>query len=135
MGKACLLGIDGIDYKLRAQRGMMARNIVIGAKIKSDKHNRARELRQNMTPGEKVLWDHLRTKKFKGFHFRRQQVIDGYIADFYCHAAGLVIEVDGLIHDSQKEYDAERDQALLAHGLRVLRVSEDVVISNIDSIL
>ena len=78
------------------------------------KHNKslqesARQLRQEMTPAEAILWKHLRTDQLGGLHFRRQQVLDGYIVDFYCHAAQLVIEVDGEVHASQHEYDAERD--------------------------
>jgi very-short-patch-repair endonuclease len=113
----------------------MARNIVIGAKIRSEKRIRARELRRNMTPGEKVLWSHLRTNKFKGFHFRRQQIIDGYIIDFYCHAAALIIEVDGPVHDKQKDYDSERDQNLLARGFCILRISENEVMMDVDTVL
>ncbi|MCC6986377.1 MAG: DUF559 domain-containing protein [Anaerolineales bacterium] len=54
-----------------------------------------------------------------GVHFRRQQVIQGFIVDFYCHRAGLVVEVDGDIHDLQKEEDERREKAVsgLCHGL------------------
>ena len=51
-----------------------------------------------MTPAEKILWQELRANKL-GVHFRRQQAIAGFIVDFYCHKAGLVVEVDGDIHD------------------------------------
>ena len=57
----------------------------------------SKELRRKMTPYEKVLWQRLRTKKIVGFKFRRQHPIKFYIADFYCHEARLVIEVDGPI--------------------------------------
>lgn len=113
----------------------MARNIVIGSRTQPEKIIRARELRRNMTPGEKILWERLRTNQFHGFHFRRQQIIDGFIADFYCHSAGLVIEIDGPIHASQKEYDSELDQVFLNRGLRVLRITEDEVILNINEAL
>jgi len=69
------------------------RNIVIGQNITSAKLQRAKELRHQMTPEEKILWQHLRANPLNGFHFRRQQIIDGFIADFYCHAAALVIEL------------------------------------------
>lgn len=62
-----------------------------------------------------------------GRHFRRQQVIDGFIVDVYCHAARLVIEVDGIVHDQQGAYDAVRDQMLAACALRILRVTNDDV--------
>ena len=51
-----------------------------------------------MTPWERKLWFHLRTNRLGGFHFRRQQIIDGVIVDFYCHALRLVEEVDGSGH-------------------------------------
>jgi very-short-patch-repair endonuclease len=62
--------------------------------------------------GRKNSWQHLRANQLNGLHFRRQQIIDGFIADFYCHVARLVIEVDGEIHQQQAEYDAERDRVL-----------------------
>ena len=67
-----------------------------------------------MTPAEKILWEELRANK-PGVHFRRQQIIAGFIVDFYCHKAALVIEVDGDIHDLQKEED-ERWEKVLSHG-------------------
>ena len=51
----------------------------------------------HMTPEEKILWGCLRGNKLNGLHFRRQQVIAGYIVDFYCHSVRLVIEIDGKI--------------------------------------
>ncbi|WP_292738042.1 DUF559 domain-containing protein [Nostoc sp. JL31] len=75
------------------------RNIVIGYKADLVKVQRAKELRQQMTPEEKILWQHLRANRLNGLHFRRQQIINGFIADFYCHSTALVIEVDGKIHE------------------------------------
>ncbi len=102
---------------------MPIKNIVIGQKITSEKRQRAKELRQNMTPEEMLLWHELRTNKLAGWHFRRQQVIDGFIVDFYCHAASLIVEVDGGIHETQKAQDAERDAHLISRGFRILRVT------------
>ena len=111
------------------------RNIVIGQKIKSDKLERAKELRRQMTPAEKILWEHLRANRLHGLHFRRQQIIDGFIVDFYCHAASLVIEIDGKIHEQQIEYDLERDKFLTARGLRLLRIKNEEVTDKIDQVL
>jgi very-short-patch-repair endonuclease len=61
----------------------------------------ARALRKEMTPAEQTLWSELRGNQLHGAKFRRQQVIAGYIADFYCHAARLVIELDGPVHQHQ----------------------------------
>jgi very-short-patch-repair endonuclease len=110
-------------------------NIVIGQKVTPVKVQRAKELRREMTQEEKILWQHLRANQLNGLHFRRQQIIDGFIADFYCHAARLVIEVDGEIHQKQAEYDTERDRILLARGLRLLRIRNEEVRQNLDKVL
>ena len=110
-------------------------NIVIGQKVTPVKIQRAKELRRQMTQEEKILWQHLRANQLNGLHFRRQQIIDGFITDFYCHAARLVIEVDGEIHQQQAEYDAERDRILLARGLRLLRIRNEQVRQNLDKVL
>ncbi len=114
---------------------MPARNIVIGQRVDATKLERAKEFRQSMTPEEKVLWQHLRGNRLSGFHFRRQQVIDGFIVDFYCHAAGLVVEVDGDIHDQQVAYDSERDRVLSARGLRILRIRNEQVRQGLPGVL
>ena len=110
-------------------------NIVQGRRIASDKLARAKELRRHMTAAEKILWQHLRANRLNGLHFRRQQVIDGFIVDFYCHAAQLVIEVDGEIHQQQLEYDQARDRVLTAGGLSVLRIWNDEVMRDLDRVL
>jgi len=57
--------------------------------------------------------------------FRRQQVIDGFVADFYCESAGLVVELDGSAHDGRADYDAARDSIIATRGLRILRIAND----------
>ena len=69
-----------------------------------------------------------------GFHFRRQCVIRGFVADFYCHEAHLVIEVDGPVHDTQGEHDRERDNIMMACGLTVLRFTNAEVQEAIESV-
>lgn len=96
---------------------------------------RAKELRREPTPEEKILWFQLRTNKLNGLHFRRQQIIDGYLADFYCHAHALIVEVDGGIHETQVEYDAERDAHLSSRGFRILRVTNEEVNQNLALVL
>ena len=96
---------------------MPIKNIVTSQKVTKEKLHRAKELRREMTPAEKILWEELRANKL-GVHFRRQQVIAGFIVDFYCHKSALVVEVDGDIHDLQQEEDARREKALSALGLR-----------------
>jgi len=87
-----------------------------------------------MTPAEKVLWNELRGNKL-GVHFRRQQVIAGFIVDFYCHKIGLVIEVDGDIHNLQKEEDARREKVLKELGLRIIRFRNDEVENNLAGVI
>jgi very-short-patch-repair endonuclease len=99
------------------------------------KTQRARELRQQMTPAERTLWRHLRGHQLDGLHFRRQEVIRGFIVDFYCDRARLVVEVDGPIHHQQAGADQERDAILAAADLRVLRVTNDQVEHDIAGVL
>lgn len=95
----------------------------------------ARELRKNMTPAEQILWQHLRANRLDGLHFRRQQVIAGFIVDFYCNVARLVIEVDGPIHDDQKEMDAEREGILENLGFHIIRFTNVDVETDLVGIL
>jgi len=113
---------------------MPVKNIIPGQKVTKEKLERAKELRREMTPAEKLLWKEVRANKL-GVHFRRQQVIAGFIVDFYCHQAGLVIEVDGDIHDLQKEEDARREKALSELGLRVVRFGNDEVVRNVSAVV
>jgi very-short-patch-repair endonuclease len=108
---------------------------IITATHRTDKREEARRMRRAMTPAETVLWQHLRASRLDGFHFRRQQIIDGFIADFYCHAARSVVEVDGGIHIAAADYDRERDRILTARGLRVLRITNDEVHNDLPSCL
>jgi very-short-patch-repair endonuclease len=114
---------------------MPTKNIVIGQNVDASKVQRAKELRHEMTPAERLVWQRVRANRLNGFHFRRQQVIDGFIVDFYCHAAGLVVELDGGIHDRQADYDAQRDCILAARGLRVLRFENRECVENLEGVL
>jgi very-short-patch-repair endonuclease len=87
-------------------------------------------MRHNPTNAERALWGALRPAQHLGIKFRRQQIIDRFIVDFYCHEAAFVVEVDGDIHDTQQEYDEERDSILSAYGLSILRVTNDQVMCN-----
>jgi very-short-patch-repair endonuclease len=98
---------------------------------------KARSLRKRMTKAEKTLWVHLRRKTVNGKRFRRQHPIDQFIADFYCHEAKLVIEVDGGIHMSknQKERDEMRTFELQSKGINVIRFTNDEVLFDIDNVI
>ena len=114
---------------------MGKKNIVTGQKITQEKLKHAKELRQEMTLAELCLWNQVRANRLGGWHFRRQQIIDGFIVDFYCHKAGLVIEVDGPIHRKQKNEDAERDKVLSDRGLHILHFSNHIVMNNLTQVL
>jgi very-short-patch-repair endonuclease len=96
---------------------------------------RARELRRELPPAEKFLWKALRGNKL-GAHFRRQQIISGFIVDFYCQKASLVIELDGSIHElpEQLELEKEREQALIEIGLRIIRFENTDVTTNLPDV-
>jgi very-short-patch-repair endonuclease len=113
---------------------MSLKNIVTNQKVTKAKLERAKELRREMTPAEKLLWQEIRANKL-GVRFRRQQVIQGFIVDFYCHKAALVIEVDGDIHDLQQEEDARREKALSELGLRIVRFRNDEVVRELSAVV
>ena len=87
----------------------------------------AKNLRKNATPQEKRLWYGF-LSKYK-IRFQRQKAIGNYIADFYCHKAKLVIEIDGSQHytDKRSEMDGKRTAALEEDGLQVIRFSNKQV--------
>jgi very-short-patch-repair endonuclease len=91
------------------------------------KYGAAKRLRADATECERRLWSHLRAKQFAGLRFRRQQPIGPYIADFFCSAAKLIVELDGSQHgtDQNAVYDAARTAWLEARGYRVLRFSNE----------
>ncbi len=114
---------------------MPVKNIVRGQCVSFEMHERAKKLRREMTPAEKILWKEVRTNKLKRLHFRRQQIIHGYFADFYCHQHQLIVEVDGAIHEMQREYDVERDTSLVALGFRIIRFTNDEITENLQGVL
>ena len=91
----------------------------------------SKEHRKNQTKAEAVLWERLRDKRL-GCKFRRQHVIDSFIADFVCLEKKLIVEVDGDIHLSQKEYDAQRTLILNEIGFVVTRFTNEEVIHKTD---
>jgi very-short-patch-repair endonuclease len=85
--------------------------------------SRARYLRKNATDCERILWRHLRNRRFAEYKFRRQHPLDRYVLDFYCPAAKLAVELDGSRHDSQtrEKHDQSREEFLNEQGISVLR--------------
>jgi very-short-patch-repair endonuclease len=102
---------------------------------KPDKLWRARLFRQAPTSAEAMLWQGLRRRLVAGLKFRRQHVIAGYVADFYCPALRLVIEVDGDVHDAQRERDAQRTAHLGRLGVTVFRIPNARVFSDLAGVV
>lgn len=88
-----------------------------------------------MTTTEKILWSKLSNKQIDGLRFRKQHPIDRYIVDFYCYEIKLIIEIDGGIHDSQKEYDENRDHYLTANKYNILRFSDEEIKHSTNDVL
>ena len=86
---------------------------------------RARRERRRPTSTEAAVWKLLRARRFDGLKFRRQVPIGPYVADIFCPALKLVIELDGGVHRLRAEADADRDRWLTAQGLCVVRLSND----------
>ncbi len=97
----------------------------------------SRDLRNNMTDAEKLLWSRLQNKQILGLQFYRQKPLLNYIVDFYCPAANLVIECDGSQHftDNGLEADRIRDEALAQLGLKVFRLDNRQVMRQIDDVV
>jgi very-short-patch-repair endonuclease len=97
----------------------------------------AGDLRKSMTPAEKVLWERLRSRKVKGYRFRRQHPIKDFIVDFFCYDAMLVIEVDGEVHEDsyQSERDEQRTNNLNNLGIKELRFTNQQVLSQTDEVI
>ena len=96
-----------------------------------------RELRQELTEAEKLLWIELRNRKLNGLKFRRQHPLDKFIADFYCNEKKLVVELDGNVHAEKvnKEYDETRTAMLAGLNIIVLRFKNEEVINNMKEVL
>jgi very-short-patch-repair endonuclease len=99
-----------------------------------DLFEKARNLRRNMTFAEKLLWERLKENKLL-VRFKPQHPIDIFVADFYCHEVKLVIELDGEIHNYQKEKDEARTSELGNYDITVIRFKNSEVINDIESVI
>jgi very-short-patch-repair endonuclease len=95
---------------------------------------RARSLRRDMTDAEKSVWRIWRSYQIDGHRFRRQVPLGRYIADFVCHDARLIIEIDGGQHQVSAPQEAERTRFLQDQGYRVLRFWNNEVQSNLEGV-
>jgi very-short-patch-repair endonuclease len=123
---------EGWGGGLSASEAMMAEKKEPTWKVSTKLRSNARALRKNSTDAERILWSELRDHRLNGASFRRQVPIGSYIADFICHAAKLVIELDGGQHfsDRSEAADAARSAVIEAKGFQVLRFSNYDVMTN-----
>lgn len=93
-------------------------------------HRRAQSLRRNMTDAEKAVWRMLRSRQVEGYRFRRQVPVGPFIADFVCHEARLIIEIDGGQHEASSPAAVTRSEFLRGQGYRILRFWNNDVLGN-----
>ena len=96
---------------------------------------KARQLRNDSTKTEILLWTFLRSRQLRGYDFHRQKPIDEYIVDFFCNELMLAIEIDGVSHIGKELYDAKRQRKLEGLGVRFLRFKDDDVFYNCDYVI
>ena len=96
---------------------------------------RARNLRRETTPTERILWKHLRGRLFDGFRFCRQHPIGPFVVDFCCLSKRLVIELDGETHIGREQQDKDRSRWLEARGCQILRFWNTEIFEDLDSVL
>ncbi len=101
----------------------------------SERTQFARQLRKQSTRAEDILWARLRGLRFHAAKFKRQVPFDRYVVDFYCHAAKLVVEIDGRQHEWVAGCDEGRTEVLERMGLRVIRFQNDEVCGDLESAL
>ena len=97
----------------------------------------AKNLRNNSTRAEIILWNHLKGKKLKGYDFHRQKPIENFIVDFFCNKLMLAIEIDGYTHGFEEVLvkDEIKEKRLTDLGVTVLRFTDRDVIDNIEGVL
>ena len=109
-----------------------------GQWIRNSKLVRAKEFRREPTPAESRAWEILRDRRLLGLKFRRQQIIDGFIVDFYCSQLKVVLELDGSVHNHPEShyYDTERTRHFTDKGITVIRVpNDDVSVATFERLL
>lgn len=95
----------------------------------------ARQLRRDGTPSEDILWQSLRSERLDGRKFRRQHPVGPFVLDFYCASEQLAIEVDGPIHEDQRDADAARQELIETTGIRFVRVTAEQVENDLLAVL
>jgi len=120
----CLKGWEERDGIVTTLGGMPHSSVVTGNPVSKEKLELARKFRKEPTPEEALVWEWVRSRRLNGLKFRRQQIIEGFIADFYCAELRLALELDGAVHDTPaaRDYDEIRDAVFANKGVSVLRI-------------
>jgi very-short-patch-repair endonuclease len=107
------------------------------AEVKERQRGRAKQLRRTMTRAETLLWRYLKAHHIDSLAFRRQVPMQNYIADFVCHSARLVVEIDGESHDfqSRQQSDQRRDKWFASQQYSVLRFTNEQVLKNLEGVI
>jgi len=95
----------------------------------------AKNLRNNSTLAEVLLWQHLKGKKMKGYDFHRQKPIGNYIVDFFCNGLMLAIEIDDISHNEKIDQDIKRQKQMESFGINFLRFNDLDVKKNIEGVV
>lgn len=97
----------------------------------------ARQLRNNSTQSEIMLWKYLKGKQMYGFDFHRQKPIDNFILDFFCHELMLGIELDGFTHQHEEVYkkDIVKEKRMNDLGIMILRFDDEEVMNDVDNVI
>jgi very-short-patch-repair endonuclease len=95
----------------------------------------AQQLRRRSTQSEVILWEALRNRRLEGRKFRRQHPIGTFVVDFFCKEEGLIVEIDGAVHESQQSLDRQRQELLESLGLRFVRISSVLVETDLSTVL
>src|SRR6185369_16937454 len=96
--------------------------------------SKAKDLRENMTEAELLLWSKINKNKL-GVRFKPQHPADLFILDFYCHELKLAIELDGESHAGRSEYDRGREAELENYGVKFIRFTNDEVFQNLETVI
>ncbi len=116
-------------------RGMVTARRKSERKLQAVNRSRARQMRHEPVSTEDLFWSEVRNRKLGGFKFKRQYLIDPYIADFVCLERKLIIELDGKLHEGREGYDAARDAYLRQQGYDVFRLKNEDVAKNFGIVL
>ena len=115
----------------------MKRNAKMHLSAKASTFRNAKKMRAKMTPAEELLWAAIKNKQLDGLKFRRQHPISRYVLDFFCARAKLGIELDDKYHEekSQKLYDADRTDNLKLSNIKIIRFTNQEVLTQLDQVL